>query len=412
MTNTATQSSTQFMEELEALQNKFNTMEPEVVETLEDKEMGVKGFVVVWNTDIAKDGILGPCGKGGTRITPDVTLADVKMLACKMALKNAAAGLPLGGSKAGLVANPDAPDFEKKYRRFVTLCKPLLRENGGKFGGFGFDIGARPIHPIWACDELKSTKSFTGKPLNMGGTDYDVEGLAGLGVATAAKSLLDFYGIDPKLTTYAVQGLGAMGSAVIRYFSEFKTQLVAISDLRIGGTWEFESFASSKIIKAIAEHRLDDLQKLLPEEATLTSEDCNEALYSKCDIIIPCAVQSVIHADNVDKIQARYIVEGANGPCDNNIYPILHQKKIVVIPDFIANSGGIIAAFVEMSSTITPEENLKNRTLVLQSKELTIEKISSNVKIVLDLMHTHKVMPTQAALYMALSRIFKVKNSL
>lgn len=399
-----------FMEELEILQNRFASMEPEVVETLEDKELGVKGFVVVWNTEIALDGPLGACGKGGTRITPDVTLADVKMLAYKMALKNAAAGLPLGGSKAGLIGNPDEEGFEKKYRRFVSLCKPLLRENGGKFGGFGFDIGARPVHPIWACDELQSTKSFTGKPLHMGGTDYDVEGLAGLGVATAAKALLDFHDISPKLTTYAVQGLGAMGSAVIRYFSEFKTQLIAVSDLRLGGTWEFESFASQKIIKAIAEHRIDDLKILLPEEATQISDDSNEVLYTKCDIIFPCAIQGVIHSDNVDKIQAKYIVEGANGPCDNNVYPILHQKKITVIPDFIANSGGIIAAFVEMSSTISPEENIKNRTLVLQSKELILEKISQNVRVVLDLVYHHKVMPTQAALYMALSRIFGTRD--
>src|SRR6478736_2351606 len=182
-----------FRAELKRLQALFETMPPELEVTVRDPALGVEGYVVVWNTGISAGGPLERSGKGGTRITPTVTLEEVKMLARTMALKNAAAGLPLGGAKSGLKLDPSTAGFERQYRRFVRLCAPFLHENGGPFGGFGFDIGARPEHALWACDELGSTRSFTGKPLHMGGTDYDREGIAGLGVAVAGATVLEVH---------------------------------------------------------------------------------------------------------------------------------------------------------------------------------------------------------------------------
>src|SRR5215470_9400508 len=120
-----------FYAELKALKDYFEATPPELEVTARDPALGVEGYVVVWNTAISVGGPLEGCGKGGTRITPQVTLNEVKMLARTMALKNAAAGLPLGGAKSGLRLDPDAPGFENQYRRFVRLCAPLLRENGG-----------------------------------------------------------------------------------------------------------------------------------------------------------------------------------------------------------------------------------------------------------------------------------------
>ncbi|MBP9837907.1 MAG: Glu/Leu/Phe/Val dehydrogenase, partial [Proteobacteria bacterium] len=170
-----------FSAKLKELNQTFETDSPELELTVRDHQLGLEGYVVVWNSAPGKKSNLGPFGKGGTRITPNLSLDEIKMLAKRMALKNAAAGLYMGGAKSGIKADPDEKNFEVKYRRFVQLIKPILRENGGIFGGLGFDIGARPVHPKWACDELKSFKSFTGKPLEMGGTDYDKEGIAGLG---------------------------------------------------------------------------------------------------------------------------------------------------------------------------------------------------------------------------------------
>jgi glutamate dehydrogenase (NAD(P)+) len=150
-------------------------MKPELEVTLRDPALGVEGYVVVWNTGISVGGPLEGCAKGGTRITASVSLEEVRMLARTMALKNAAAGLPLGGAKSGLKLDPSGPGFEKQYRRFVRLCAPLLYENGGPFGGLGFDIGARPEHALWACGKLKSTRSFEAD--RHGSTDCDRQGI-------------------------------------------------------------------------------------------------------------------------------------------------------------------------------------------------------------------------------------------
>lgn len=249
-----------FLAQLDRLRKDFDAMQPELELTVRDSAMGVEGYVVVWNTGISTGGPLGHCGKGGTRITPTLTLDEVKMLARTMALKNAAADLPLGGAKSGLKLDPAVPGFEKQYRRFVRLCAPVLHENGGPFGGFGFDIGGRPEHALWACDELKSTRCFTGKPLNMGGTDYDREGIAGLG--------------DPKY----------------------------------GGTWTFDKPLSDSLHRALTGQESD--------------------------------------------------TPGARTE--------LERRGIGVVPDFIANSGGIIAA-----SAASTAASLRTRRCIWRYREFS-----------------------------------------
>jgi len=398
-----------FYAELAALEARFEKMEPELETTLRDPAAGIEGYVVVWNTGICTGGPLEFCGKGGTRITPDVTLAEVKMLARRMALKNAAAGLPLGGSKSGLKADPNAGDFEKKYRRFAQLCKPLLFENGGVFGGFGFDIGARPVHPHWICDELQSLRCFTGKPVEMGGTDYDREGIAGLGVAVAAKTALEADGKSAAGATFAVQGAGAMGGAVIRYFSEFGGVLQAVADPRLGGTWIFGADgAPAALVAALGQGAIDIAQKLLEEGGYKhLAGDNDSVLYQKTAVVFPCAVQDVVTKDNAAKIKAAYLVEGANGPCTAAAHKLLHEQGVIVIPDFIANPGGIIAAYVEMTSPVSAEENAKNRTKVNEAKALTNAKIAENLHNLMRLVRRLDVSPVQAGMYLALQNIFK-----
>ncbi|MEZ0223997.1 MAG: Glu/Leu/Phe/Val dehydrogenase [Alphaproteobacteria bacterium] len=395
-----------FAEEFKALEKKFNALKPEVEVTLKDESAGVEGYLVVWNTGISVGGPLEKSGKGGTRITPTVSLEEVKMLAKTMALKNAAAGLPLGGAKSGLKANPDAPDFEKKYRRFAQLMKPHLHENGGLYGGFGFDIGARPIHPKWICDELKSTRCFTGKPVEMGGTDYDKEGIAGLGVATAAIALLKTKYKQPRHASFAVQGLGAMGAAVIRYFSEQGATLKAISDPRFGGTYVFKDSAPPELLKALSEMDSKKVNELLAT-GSVEPTDAEDVLYCQVDVLFPCAVHNVIREDNVDRIKAKNVVEGANGPCTDGARAALQAKGITVIPDFIANPGGIIAAFVELTSKITPEENTQTRAKVNEAKQITIARITANIEKLMKLVTQHSIDTVKAGRYMAYKNIFE-----
>jgi len=383
--------------ELQRLEREFEAAPPELEATLRDPALGVEGYVVVWNTGISAGGPLERSGKGGTRITPTVTLDEVKMLARTMALKNAAAGLPLGGAKSGLKLDPAAHGFEPRYRRFVRLCAPLLHENGGPFGGFGFDLGARPEHAVWACDELKSTRSFTGKPLDMGGTDYDREGIAGLGVAVAAETMIEVKGEPRDNRTFALQGLGALGAAVLRYFSETGARMTALGDPKYGGTWTFADPVTADLHRALTSQQTQAAASLVAREGRKISASAEDVLYQPVDVLFPCAVQNVIGEHNVDRVQARYVCEGANSPVTGPARTRLHRRGIVLVPDFIANAGGVIAAFVELTST---EPNKAD-----EAKALTREKIAANVRQLFELTDRYDCEPQQAALYMALRRI-------
>lgn len=386
-----------FLQELDSLKDRFEQMKPELEVTVRDPALDLEGYVVVWNTGISAGGPLQFSGKGGTRSIPTVTLDEVKMLARNMAIKNAAAGLPLGGSKSGIRANSDDPDFEKKYRRFVTLCKPFLHENGGIFGGFGFDIGSKPVHALWACDELKSTRCFTGKPLDMGGTDYDREGIAGLGVAVAAKTMIELKGKDPAQVTFAVQGLGAMGAAIFRYFSETGARMSFFGDPKYGGTWALDNPPSEKLRTALIQQNVPAVRELLDVEGRKISDNAIDSLYQDVDVLFPAAMHDVITEQNVKHIKARFISEGANKPTQEQAQKYLHENGVFVVPDFIANSGGIMAAYVELTSTSNNKAE--------DSKEMARRKISENVKEMFSLVDQYNVSSNQAGLYMALSKI-------
>ena len=394
----------EFEKRLEQMEQAFSVQQPELEVTVRDPQLGVEGYVVVWSTRVSIGGPLERCGKGGTRITPTVSLEEIKMLAKTMALKNSAAGLLFGGAKSGLKADPDAAGFETQYRRFIQLTKPLLFENGGIFGGYGFDIGARPIHPHWAISELGSGRSFTGKPVELGGTDYDKEGIAGLGVAVAARTALKFAGLPIEQVSAAVQGLGAMGAAVVRYFSEFGGRITSVSDPRIGGTYELPDGLRAAEIEAIGRFDLAEAGRLFSGRGAKPG-GVEDVLYSPADLLFPSALQDVIGAANRDRIKAKYIVEGANNPMNDQTRAHLFERGVQIIPDFIANPGGVIAAFVEMTSRITPEENQRTRGKVIEAKKVTAEKIESNVLSMLELSASLGVAPNRAGRFLALRNL-------
>jgi glutamate dehydrogenase (NAD(P)+) len=405
--NNKPSSAAAFRQELADLRQKFQAMTPELEVTVRDPAMGVEGFVVVWNTGISKGGPMQYAGKGGTRVTKTLTLDDVKRLARAMAEKNAAAGLPMGGAKSGLRLDPADPDYEKKYRRFAELCAPLLHERGGIFGGFGYDVGCiPPKNAIWACDQLKSARCFTGKPVEMGGTDYDREGIAGLGVAVAGRTLIEENGQAAAGKTFAVQGAGAMGAAVVRYFSEYGGVLQCVSDPKYGGTWQLNGKPSAALVDALSHQKKDIALDLLPKEGKKISDDSADALYATVDIIFPCAVEDVLRKDNADRVQAKFMAEGANNPTTAEAHEILFKKGVKVVPDIIANPGGIIAAFVELTSKVSPEENVKTRGKVTEAKEMTVRRVSENVKRLVSIVNGLGVEADQAGDYMAYCNIF------
>jgi glutamate dehydrogenase (NAD(P)+) len=240
----------------------------------------------------------------------------------------------------------------------------------------------------------------------MGGTDYDREGIAGLGVSVSAVTALECEGTPVAGTTFAVQGLGAMGAAIVRYFSEAGGILRAISDPMVGGTYIFKEGASSMLLEAIAHQKWDTTRTLLNGEGE--KSDLNDVLYQPVDVLFPAAVQHVLTEENVERVRAKRVVEGANSPVTSEARTALYKRGVLVLPDFIVNAGGIIAAYVEMSSTITPEENLKTKKNSEDAKALTRERMRANVQKTLEIAKSAGVEPALAARYLALRNIFAV----
>ncbi len=413
MTFTPPQTKDEFLHTLSDMKKKFSTMEPELEVTVRDPEMGVEGFIVVWNTGICNGGPLDNdgkgVGKGGTRILPNLSFGDVRRLARAMAEKNAAAGLPLGGAKSGMVGSTHDDDYETKYRRFVQLIgnSGTLVEHGGIFGGLGYDVGnIPPLNGQWACEELNSFNSFTGKSIENGGTDYDRQGIAGLGVASAATTLLQCKDIQINTARFSVHGLGAMGAAVTYYFHQNGARLTALSDPKYGGTWAVKDGASDALITALFKQDEIRASALLKEEGTLLSENTEEALYADVDVVFPCALEDVIHYDNAHKIIAPFICEGANNPTTDEAHHILYQNGKISVPDIIANAGGIIAAYVELTSDISIAENADTGGKVQQAKDETTRRISANTHELLSIVEKFDVQPDMAGDFMAYRNIF------
>jgi glutamate dehydrogenase (NAD(P)+) len=375
----------------------FGRMKPAVEYTVRDRLLGVEGYVVVWNISPVTG-----MAKGGCRVTPTVTLEEVGMLARTMALKNAAAGLPLGGAKSGIRGNPNAPGFKQQYQSIVKSFLPMFPENGGALGGLGFDLGARPEFIEWFIEATGMPQRFTGKPESMGGTDYDVHGIAGLGVAAAARAGLEVNGGSAVGATFAVQGLGAMGAGVVRYFGgEYGGLLRSVSDKVLGGSYRLGDDVSddvrAEIVDAIGRMDRERTAALVHQHGEHIGKP-GKVLYEAVDVLFPCAVHDVIHPGNDAEVAARMVAEGANGPCKAVSRETLQQRGVVVLPDFLANSGGIIAAHVEMTSEADDK--------VAVAKQLTVETIDRNVRSTVSMANGLEVSPYQAASYLALANVF------
>lgn len=386
-----------FLAALTKLQAAFARMQPLVELTVRDHALDCEGYVVVWNT-------LEPGGmaKGGTRVTPNVSLDEVKMLARTMALKNAAAGLPLGGAKSGIRADPQAADIKTRYQAISKRFACLFPEHGGPFGGLGYDIGARPEFADWFIEATNMPQRFTGKTRARGGTDYDVEGIAGLGVAVAARTALEQQGKSAKGARYAVQGLGAMGAAVVRYFDGYGGVLCAVADPVAGGSYTLNESLPADVRKELVAKvavRDNAAVKALLERHGKRADAPDAVLFEAVDVLFPSARQEVIRPDNVGQIRAKMVAEGANGPCAGDTRDQLHGRGVTVLPDFLANPGGIIAAYVEMTSKASDK--------VAEAKAMTERVIADNVRKVLEVAGSLKVAPTQAATYLALARVLR-----
>lgn len=307
---------------------------PEKIVVVSHRRTGMKGVLVIDNT---ARGI----GKGGTRMSPTVTVGEVARLARVMTWKWACVDLFFGGAKAGIVADPASRDKEAILRAFArALSNEVPREYV-----IGLDMGLTESDAAIIQDELGDRGAAVGTPEHLGGVPYDKLGVTGYGVAEATDAAAKRQGMPLAGSRVAIQGFGAVGSAAARRFAELGATVVAVSTAH-GALHDPSGFDVEDLLAAHLEHgdqfvTRHDQGTVLAAGAELTVD---------CDILVPAALQDVIDDTTAHEIKAELVVEGANLPTSAEAQGILAQRGITVIPDFVANAGGVVAAAFAMDA--------------------------------------------------------------
>ncbi|QTX33516.1 Glu/Leu/Phe/Val dehydrogenase [Aminithiophilus ramosus] len=291
---------------------------------------------------------LGP-GKGGVRFHPDVCVDECEALAFMMTWKCSLAGIPYGGGKGGVSCDPlelSPREKERIARTFAARIEPFV--------GAWTDVPAPDVNTggpemIWFMDTISKMRGrlepaiFTGKPISLWGSKGRTAA-TGLGVATCAMELLKVLGKPVKDATVAVQGFGNVGTYAAKVLSEAGAKVVGVSD--ITGTYFCKD--GLDIAKAMA-HVSNHPKKLLEgyQQAGLEKLPLADVLFLDVDVLLPCALEGAINAKNADMVKATFIVEGANGPVTPEADAVLDAKGILIVPDFLANSGGVVGSYFE-----------------------------------------------------------------
>jgi glutamate dehydrogenase (NAD(P)+) len=286
----------------------------------------------------------GP-SKGGIRYHPDVTLDEVKALAMWMTWKCALMGIPFGGAKGGVICNPkelSPAELERMTRRFTS---EIVNEIGPEKDIPAPDVGTDPRVMAWIFDTYSMNKGHsvlgvvTGKPLNLGGSLGRLEATA-RGAHYCTREAVQKQGRSIDGLRVAVQGFGNVGSYYAKFVAEDGAKVVALSDSS-GAVYNPNGI---EVDLAIARKQETGRLEGLKDTESLTNE---ELLLLDCDILAPCALEQVITARNADKVKAKLIVEGANGPTTPAGDEILEDKGAMVLPDVLANAGGVVVSYFE-----------------------------------------------------------------
>jgi len=309
----------------------------------------------------------GPC-KGGIRYHPNVDLDEVRALAALMTWKCAVAGIPYGGAKGGIQCEPklfSRHELCRLTRRFTTAILPIL--------GPRRDIPAPDVNTdaqvmAWVADtasmfQSESTMAIvTGKPIPLGGSQGRRQA-TGRGVALTTRELLHRLDKSLSSTTVAIQGYGNVGSAAATILHEMGCRIVSVSDIS-GGLIRPAGLDIPSINEHVAAHPQHLLEGYAAQDVAQISNE--ELLTCDVDVLIPAALENQIHADNAEQIQARVIVEAANGPTTSQADEILHARGITVVPDILANAGGVVVSYFEWVQDLQSffwEEDEVNRNL-------------------------------------------------
>ena len=286
----------------------------------------------------------GP-SKGGIRYHHEVTLEETKALAMWMTWKCALMGLPFGGAKGGVVVNPkelSVLELERMTRRYTT---EIINFIGPEADIPAPDVGTSPREMAWIFDTYSMNKGYsvlgvvTGKPLEVGGSVGRVEATA-RGAAFCVREALRKQDLSIEGRRVAVQGFGNVGSNLALILAGQGATIVALSDSR-GGVHNADGID----VQAALAHKQDtgSLEGLAGAEA-ITND---ELLLVDCDVLAPCALEQVITGENADQIKASIVCEGANGPVTPDADVILDDRGVLVLPDVLANAGGVVVSYFE-----------------------------------------------------------------
>ncbi|MEO8973721.1 MAG: Glu/Leu/Phe/Val dehydrogenase [Ktedonobacteraceae bacterium] len=286
----------------------------------------------------------GPA-KGGIRYSPEVTLDEVKALAMWMAWKCAVVGIPYGGAKGGVICDPknmSPAELERLTRRYATEISMIIGPHS--------DIPAPDVNTnsqvmAWIMDTYSMHEGYsipavvTGKPLSIGGSEGRNDATA-TGVLFVTRQAAKRMGMPLQGARVSIQGYGNAGAIAARLFHNEGCKVVAVSDTR-GGIYNESGLDPAVVLRHKQEH---GTVVGFPQSQSVGVHDVLEV---PCDILIPAATEGVITAANADRVQARIVAEAANGPTTPEADKILSDKGIVVIPDILANAGGVTVSYFE-----------------------------------------------------------------
>ncbi len=381
--------------ELEKFADEFG---PEKILEVYNPKTGLRGILVIDNL------ALGP-GKGGIRITPTVSVDEIFRLARTMTWKCAIAELPFGGAKSGIIADSKILSKEKKKELIQAFAREIKELSPKKYIAAP-DMNTGEEEMQWYAEANGDWRSCTGKP-----ADYCIKALGGrwekcgiphefgstgFGVARAAMAACDFLGLH-RHASVAIEGFGNVGSFTAKYLSGFGARIVAVSDSK-GCVYDPDGldFEELRKIKEKTGSVINYFGRSAKTDILGRGEIIpNEKLFElPVDILIPAAQPDVITKENVGKIKAKIIVEAANIPVAPDIEGKLHRRGILVVPDIIANAGGVISSYAEYRG-YHPKKML----------EMVERKIVKNIKIVLENAKRKNIKPRDAAMKIAVERI-------
>ena len=331
--------------------------------------------------------VLGPF-KGGIRYHPAVNLGEVSALAMWMTWKCSLVGLPLGGAKGGIACDPahlSSSELQSMTRRFTA---EILNIIGPEVDVPAPDMGTNEQVMAWIMDTYSQHKGHavpeivTGKPVAIGGTLGRREA-TGRGVVYMIIEAARYLGIDLSKCTAAVQGFGNVGSVAVKELANIGVKIIGVSD-RTGGFVDTKGLPVDKLLEvADKNHSLEGC----PYGDKISND---EVLELKCDILVPAALEMQITEKNAARVQCRILAEGANGPTTPEADAILHDKGVFLIPDILANAGGVVVSYFEWVQDLQnffwneAEVNNKLREILLKAFQEVLamsQKQSVNMRL-------------------------------